>query len=409
MSGLTLDVAVYGIINAGKSSLINALAGREERPAGPIGGTTAEVAEVVWRVVSEGRSETQGLESPEAFVPKVEGRESNSTPAYTVRLIDTPGLEEVGDEGRGHLATEAARRADLVLFVLAEDLTATARNALLGLREAGKPMVVALNKVDLLDDEERDAVLRAVRIGLEGLIPAEDIIPIAAAPILRRRVPLTNGAYRIETVRGLPEVGVLEARLLEGLHDSAGDLKALAGASAGVDQHLRGRAVDRARLRIRAERVADETSVALAVALAVNPIPLLDFLTGPGGLTILVRRVAEVYGEPMTTEVARKLAGELIRGGRVVLWGSLAGTLVGGAFKLVPGLGHLAGALTQGASAGYFGHVVGRALVGYLDRGHDWGDGGLLAELDRIAAATDRRALTRGLAERIKARLRGVS
>jgi uncharacterized protein (DUF697 family) len=153
--------------------------------------------------------------------------------------------------------------------------------------------------------------------------------------------------------------------------------------------------------------VADESSVALALALAVNPIPLLDFLTGPGGLTILVRRVADVYGEPMTAEVARKLAGELIRGGRVVLWGSLLATVAGGAFKLVPGVGHLAGALTQGVSAGYFGHVVGRALVEYLDRGHDWGDGGIVAALDRIAASTDRKALTRGLVDRIKARLRG--
>ena len=74
--------------------------------------------------------------------------------------------------------------------------------------------------------------------------------------------------------------------------------------------------------------------------------------------------------------------------------------------KLLPGVGHLAGALTQGASAGYFGHVLGRALVDYLENGHDWGDGGLVAALDRIAARTDRKALTRGLVERIKERLR---
>ena len=39
-----LDVAVYGLINAGKSSLINALAGTSARPTGPIGGTTLDVA-----------------------------------------------------------------------------------------------------------------------------------------------------------------------------------------------------------------------------------------------------------------------------------------------------------------------------------------------------------------------------
>ena len=90
---------------------------------------------------------------------------------------------------------------------------------------------------------------------------------------------------------------------------------------------------------------------------------------------------------------------------RIALSGSLAAVGAGGALKVVPGLGHLAGALTQATAAGFFGHVVGRALVVYFDRGHDWGDGGLVAALDRIAAATDRRALTRGLVQRLKDRL----
>ena len=52
----TLDVAVYGIVNAGKSSLINALVRSPERDAGPIGGTTADVAGVDWTVVEQGGS-----------------------------------------------------------------------------------------------------------------------------------------------------------------------------------------------------------------------------------------------------------------------------------------------------------------------------------------------------------------
>ncbi|HEY2157759.1 MAG TPA: DUF697 domain-containing protein, partial [Isosphaeraceae bacterium] len=87
-------------------------------------------------------------------------------------------------------------------------------------------------------------------------------------------------------------------------------------------------------------------------------------------------------------------------------WGLAAAVVVGGAMKILPGVGHLAGALTQGASAGYLSHVLGRALVGYLENGHDWGDGGLVAALERIAERTDRKAITRGLAGRIKGRLR---
>ena len=310
-------------------------------------------------------------------------------------------------EARSSLATDAARQADLVLFVLSEDLTATARRALIQLKEAGKPIVVALNKVDLLGPDDQESVLSAVRAGLAGLIPEEDIVPIAAAPIVRRRVVLAGGDSKVEATREEPEVEILEGRLLALLSRSASDLKDLADVSGRVESHVATREIDRAARRAKAERVADEMSAGLAIALAVNPVPLLDFLAGPGGLAILVRRVSEVYGEKLSSEVAKGLAGELIRGGRVVLWGSLAATIGGGAMKLLPGVGHVAGALTQGASAGYFGHVVGRALVDYLDHGHDWGDGGLIATLDRIAASTDRRALTKGLVDRIKARLKG--
>jgi len=386
LSTPTLDVAVYGIINAGKSSLINALSRLEVRPAGPIGGTTADVAGVEWTVIHS-ESEEEG--------------------SYLVRLIDTPGLEEVADEGRGELATDAARRADLVLFVVAEDLTATARRALVRLRAVGKPIVVVVNKVDLVDPESRREVLKAVRAGLAGVVPAEDVVEASAAPIVRRRVELAGGGSRVEATRGEPEVGELEARLRAALAGSAADLKALAEASEQVGRHVIDRDRDRARLRERAVRVADETSATLALALALNPIPLLDFLAGPGGLAVLVRRVSEVYGEPAPAEVARGLAAELIRGGRAVMWGSLAATVAGGAMKILPGWGHLAGSITQAASAGYFGHVVGRGLVEYLDNGRDWGDGGLVAALDRIAATTDRRALTRGLVDQIKARLKG--
>ena len=377
----TVDVAVYGVVNAGKSSLINALARREVAATGPIGGTTTEAAAESWREV-----------------------EAEVGP-YAVRLIDTPGLEEVGDSAREALADDAARRADLVLFVTAEDLTASALDALNRLREAAKPLLVAVNKIDLLDPDEVRAVLASIRSRLVGLVDPADVLAVAAAPIVRERSEGPDGRGRVEVRRGDPEILDLEARMVMALAESAPDLKALLEAKEQVDRHVQDREEDRARRRVRAERVADETAVGLALALAVNPIPLLDFLTGPGGLAVLARRVAEVYESSPDAESARHLARELFRGGRIVLWGSMAAVGVGGALKLVPGLGHAAGSLTQAASGGYVAHVMGRALVDYFENGRDWGDGGIAATLDRIAASTDRRALTRGLVDRLKERL----
>src|SRR5690606_38500433 len=118
-------------------------------------------------------------------------------------------------------------------------------------------------------------------------------------------------------------------------------LEALAGVSDRVESHVRDRELDRSRRREKALRVADESSAGMALALAINPVPLLDFLAGPGGLAVLIRRVSAVYEEPMDLPAVRRLSGELIRGARLTLWGSLAGIGIGGALKILPGLGHL--------------------------------------------------------------------
>jgi small GTP-binding protein len=372
-----VDLAVFGVVNAGKSSLINALANQQVAETSPVGGTTTEVKATGWReVVAE-------------------------IGPVAVRLIDTPGLEEVGDEARERRALEAARRADLIVFITAEDLTAAAQSAIERLRVVGKPIVVAVNKMDLLVLDEQSEVLGKVRERLAGVVPAEDVVGIAAAPIVRKKRP--DGS--IETTRGEPEIEAIETRILACLAEAAGDLQALADASGRVEAHRQVREADRMKRRERAERVADETSVALALALAVNPVPVLDLLTGSGGIALLVKRVAAVYDANLSAESLQRLTRDLIRGGRLALWGSLAATGLGGALKLVPVIGHAAGALTQATAAGYFGHVLGRALVTYFENGRDWGDGGLVALLDRLAQATDRRALTRGLADRLKARL----
>ena len=379
-----LDLVAFGLVNAGKSSLLNALAGADARPTSPIGGTTTGVSSEDWREVLA------------------------EVGPYSVRLVDTPGIQEVGDSERGPLAIAAALRADVVLFVAAEDLTGTALAALQDLRAAAKPMLVAVNKMDLLDPDERDAVLASVRARLAGIVPPDDVFGVAAAPLLRLRVDGPDGRRRTETSRGAPEIAPLEARLIEALAASAPDLRALADASSEVDRYLSDREIARLARRAHAERVADETSLGLALALAVNPIPILDFLAGSGGLVVLVHRVAGAYGEILSQDTARKIAAELFRGGRSILWGSLAAVGLGGMLKFLPGAGHLAGAITQGTSAGVFGHILGRALVDYFERGHDWGDGGLRASLDRLSRATDRHALTRGLADQLKARLRGA-
>ncbi|NUB45348.1 tRNA uridine-5-carboxymethylaminomethyl(34) synthesis GTPase MnmE [Fertoebacter nigrum] len=92
------EVAIVGAPNAGKSTLLNALAGREAAITSEVAGTTRDVIEV--------RMELAGL---------------------AVTLLDTAGLRETGDlvEGLGiRRAIERAQAADLRVFLLDGDAPA---------------------------------------------------------------------------------------------------------------------------------------------------------------------------------------------------------------------------------------------------------------------------------------------
>ncbi len=374
-------IAVYGLINAGKSSLINAFTGVKSQETSPVGGTTRNVEPVPWTEFDTTLDE------------------------FELTLLDTPGLEEIGGDSPALVATEAAKLSDVVLFIAAEDLTESAIAAIHALREAAKPILVALNKIDLLEPESLDHVLQAIRERLAGIIDPSLVIPIAAAPLVRERV-IENGVTRLISKHGQPEIEPLLDALRTIIRESGKDLTALNTLRQEIDAHAAAREVDKAARRERAERVADETSVALAMALAVNPVPLIAYFTAPGGLAILVRRVSAVYDERPTLESARALARELIRGGRPALWGSMAALVGGSAIKILPGIGHVIGSLTQGAATGYLAHILGRGLVDYLENGHNWGDAGIEATLAAIAQRTDRKAITRGISDELRRRLK---
>jgi small GTP-binding protein len=373
-------VAVLGLVNAGKSSLINALSGRSTRAVGPTSGTTLAVEPESWTTVE--------------------------TPAgpFLARLVDTPGLEDIDHPDRGEQARAAARRADLILFVTEEDLTASALRVLRGFHAWGKPLVVAVNKADLHDPAESEAIASSIRGRLAGLVDPGHILTVSAAPRYRVRVQ-TDSSSHVAEERGEPEVGPLLDCLGEALSSSP-ELKALRDASDQIDRFVAAEATGPLARRALAERAADETALGLALALAINPIPLFDLLAAPAGLALLARRVARAYDCSITPEHARELASEVLRGGRARLWGTLAGAGAGSLLKLVPGLGHAAGAIATGSCAGLFLHILGRSLIEYFDRGETWGEAGLEATLDAVASRTDRVAVARGLADQLRDRLR---
>ena len=124
-----LSVVIAGKPNAGKSSLLNALAGYEAAIVTDVPGTTRDVL-----------------------------RERIHVDGLPVHVIDTAGLRETADvvEGEGvRRARGEMERADVVLYVI-DSTTPPAGDALereLATLPAGVPVLRVWNKIDLLEEQ----------------------------------------------------------------------------------------------------------------------------------------------------------------------------------------------------------------------------------------------------------------
>lgn len=188
-------VVVVGEFNAGKSAFINAFLGRELLAEG-VTPTTAKIHLLTW-------GETDGRESVDDVTEKL------IAPVELLRqlsLVDTPGTNAL-DRSHEALTTDYVPRADLVLFVTSADrpFSESERVFLERIREWGKKVVVAVNKVDILKSPgEITEVLDWVRSnGMRLLGATPEVFPVSA---LKARQAQAADDMAALADSGLPEI-----------------------------------------------------------------------------------------------------------------------------------------------------------------------------------------------------------
>jgi small GTP-binding protein len=230
-------VAIVGPPNAGKSTLYNRLLlGKQPRAeVSPEAGTT--------RVPQEGDA---GLFS----------------------IIDTPGADPAGGEGLAH-AVDSALHADVVvaLFDAGSLPTEETRPLLDLLVRAGRPRVVALNKMDLVRGNQAGALGSAA--GALGL-QVEDLVPISARTGAGLERLLT------EVARQEPEIVVALGRALPAYRETLA-------------------------------RAAVRRAASTAAAIALTPLPMLDFIPLVAVQSALVLGLARIYAYRITLARVREL------------------------------------------------------------------------------------------------------
>lgn len=352
-----IDIAVFGEISSGKSALINALTGQYVADVNVQGGWTREIWRVGWGVPHSVR----GLGSSE------------------VVLIDTPGINEVNDRERANMATQTAQACDLILFVCDSDLNAREFEALSALAAANKPMILVFNKKDLYTSAQRERILEVLRgERLPHVIGQDDIVMTAADPMEREVViESPDGSERVEWRKPKPDVEALKIRILEVLDREGKALIALNASLFAADTSDKLASV-KVRLRDRhAQRAIWTFAVTKAVAVAANPVPVLDV---GGGLVIdtsMVVTLADIYGLPMSRRNAARLIKDVLMSAGWVTLGEWVTHLTANAMKASTlGAATVVTALPQGLAAGYGSYIVGEAAKYYLEHGASWGDAG---------------------------------
>jgi hypothetical protein len=369
----TIEIAAFGMVSRGKSSVLNALLGKEVFQSGATHGTTVQKVSQRW----------------EHNAPLPGGYEEAK-----LVLVDTPGIDEVGGEVREKLAKDVVRRADLILFVISSDMQRREFEALEQLREAQKPMIVVFNQIDRYPDVDRDQIYAKISNDrVRHLVRPSDVVMTAAKPDpYRVKTKHADGSVTTAWEYPPPVIESLKARILEVLESEGKELIALNTLLYAGDLHDD---IIKHKVRIRddaANRMIWNFAIAKGAAVAINPIPVADMA---GGLAVdvgMIVALSKVYGIALTKQTAIGLIKDMIKalgalGAVEVVTKLLASgvkatlggiTVLSGALALpLTALGYTAIGVAQGAAAAGTSYVLGQAAKFYLQQGCQWGPRGI--------------------------------
>ena len=377
-----IRIAAFGLVSRGKSSVVNALVGQKILKTGPINGVTQWPRAIHW-------------DAPSGKVQ--------------VEFIDTPGLDEISGESRATMARDVARQADLILFVVSGDITRTEYEALCELRQSHKPLLLVFNKIDLYPEKDRFEIYQQLqKLGVGNrhggnldTLSTEEIVMVAAEPqAIPVRTEWGDGKITEEWESPPPQVDELREKILTILNREGRSLLALNALFQAREAEV---SIAKKTLEIRAEEAENiiwTYAKYKALAVAVNPIGVLDVLGGLIADLTLIRSLARLYGLPITSFEAGKLWQTILISSGGLFLGELLTTLVLGLGKSAAAISGMfespaaftlygTTALAQGSMAGYGSYAIGKAAQVYLEQGCSWGSTGPSTVIAEILSQID--------------------
>jgi len=403
-----VQIAVFGMVGRGKSSVLNALLGQSVFQTGPLHGVTQDFQQAHWQLSSEKVGDNH-QDILRVALPSIGNSE--------IQLIDTPGIDEIDGETREVIALTVAKQADLLLFVIAGDLTKVEYKALSQLREVGKPMLLVFNKIDQYPEADRMAIYHKIRDErVKQLLSPAEIVMVAASPLVAKAVRRVDGTMGVKRCSGKPQIEALKLKILEILHRDGKSLVALNTMlyADNVNEQLVKR-----KMLIREEganQIIWRAVMAKAVAIALNPVTVVDMLTATAIDLVMILSLSKLYGIAMTQSGAIGLLQKIAISMGGISASELLATLGLSSLKGLLGISapatggvslapYLSVAITQAGVAGVSSYGIGQVTKTYLANGASWGPDGPKAVVSRILSSLDETSILNRIKGELGAKL----
>lgn len=355
-----LYVAVFGEISAGKSSLIRALAPQATPQVDVLGGTTRAVTHYSER----------------------------TSAGATFTFADVPGTHEAAGAIREQIARDEALRAHVVLYVCAGDLTRDQDSELQWLRGFGKPLVLVLNKIDLFEADEREALQRTLRDRYRSATDAQVVVSAGGNERFERK--LADGRVEQVTRERKPEIAALSTLLqkyasqtLEPAREAA-VLTSIAGKAETLESTTR---------QATAEAVVAKYTRRAVVGALAAVMPGTDLVIQGVLATGLIRELAKIYDVPVRDIDIDAFLGQVKLTLRTST--SIVLAIAGNVLKAFPGLGTVGGGALHAIAYGLVFDSLGHAVASTLRDQHKLDSNAASASLAKLLADASTERLRR--------------
>ncbi len=273
-------------------------------------------------------------------------------------ITDLPGFDAIEQADLERLALEESQRSHVVVFLLNTDISRTEMTLFNQLNDLNKPMVIALNKVDLYSSAEIEQIITAIENKIEQQFPVVMITTGGVKEVIVQK-PDGSKELRIQPIQSdikplLDAIETVVSDNPEALHrfrDAGILMLAESKLNAASNEH---------NYHLGTETIDKHTKRAIVGALA-SVAPGSDLVIQGTIGTQLVRQLCQLYG----VQVNQLQVDEVLKsaGGKLRTSTSLVLAVAGNALKAFPGIGTAAGSIMHAVAYGLIFNSLGKAVL----------------------------------------------